>query len=214
MATKKKAAKRKIIPPVRYNQYNQPKEKVIRLDLGCGKNKRKDGEWIGVDIMDFEGVDVVADLSKKKWPWKDGSVDFVHASHFVEHLKPEERVHFVNELYRVLKNPVYKDGVVVTGQATIIVPHWASQRAYGDLTHQWPPVSEFWFYYLDKDWRAVNAPHNVDYTCDFKSVWGYNMHPEIQSRNQEFQQEAMKWKKEACSDLIANFEKKIVGVNA
>lgn len=210
MATNKKVTKRKsamtgILPTV----YNQPKEGVIKIDCGCGKNKRQDGNWIGIDIMDFEGVDIVLDLSKEKWPFKDGSVDEVHASHFVEHLKPKERIHFVNEIYRVLKKPEYNNaGAIVKGLATIIVPHWASQRAYGDLTHEWPPVSEFWFYYLDIDWRAVNAPHNVDYTCNFSVTWGYNMHPELQSRNMEFQQDAMKWKKEACSDLIANMIRK------
>ena len=180
----------------------------LRIDLGCGKNKRKDGDWIGVDEIKFDGVDVVLNIGKQKWPWKDGTVDEVHASHFVEHLKPEERIHFVNELQRVLKNPTYQDGKVVSGFATVITPHWASQRAYGDLTHQWPPVSEFWFYYLDKDWRAVNAPHNVDYKCHLSVTWGYNMHPEVVSRNQEYQVNAMKFWKEACSDTIATLIKK------
>jgi hypothetical protein len=184
--------------------------KPLLIDMGCGKNKIKDGrEWIGVDEIKFDGVDVVLNIGKQKWPWKDGSVDQVHASHFVEHLKPEERVHFVNELHRVLKNPAYTNGALSSGFATIIVPHWASQRAFGDLTHQWPPVSEFWFYYLDKDWRAVNAPHNQDYKCHLQVTWGYNMHPEIQSRNVEYQQNAMKWWKEACSDIIAQISKKV-----
>ena len=182
-------------------------DKPILVDLGCGKNKRGP-EWIGVDNIKFDGVDLVLNVGKQKWPWKDGTVDQVHASHFVEHLKPAERIHFVNELFRVLKKPEYLNGALTVGFCTVIVPHWASQRAYGDLTHEWPPVSEFWFYYLDKDWRAVNAPHNQDYTCNLAVTWGYNMHPELQSRNTEFQQDAMKWKKEACSDTIATLTKK------
>ena len=187
--------------------YNKPKEVIpIKIDIGCGKNK-KEG-FIGVDILEFEGVDKVFNAGKDKWPWKDGTVDEVHASHFVEHLLPAERIHFVNEIYRVLKMPEYNNGTLKSGFATIITPHWASQRAYGDLTHQWPPVSEFWFYYLDKDWRAVNAPHNMDYKCHLSVTWGYNMHPEIQSRNSEYQQNAMKYWKEACSDMIAQITKK------
>ena len=139
----------------------------------------------------------------------DGSVDEVHASHFVEHLYPAERIHFVNELFRVLKNPEYTNGTLSKGFATIITPHWASQRAFGDLTHCWPPISEFWFYYLDVEWRKVNAPHNIDYKCNFAVTWGYSMHPAIQSRNAEYQQNAMQWWKEACSDIIAQFSKKI-----
>lgn len=182
-------------------------EGPLKIDLGCGKNK-KGADWVGVDVLNFDGVDMVVDLAKSKWPWKDNSVDEAHASHFVEHLEPAERIHFVNELYRVLKEPLYDNGVLKSGFATVITPHWASQRAYGDLTHKWPPVSEFWFYYLDKDWRAVNAPHNVDYKCNFAVSWGYSLHPEIGPRNAEYQQNAMKFWKEACSDTLATFLKK------
>lgn len=191
------------------SKYNQPKEeKIIRVDIGCGKQKREG--FFGIDIIPFEGVDKVMNAGKDKWPFKDGTVDEVHASHFVEHLEPDERIHFVNELHRVLKNPTYDNaGKMISGLATVIVPHWASQRAYGDLTHKWPAVSEFWFYYLDKDWRAVNAPHNDFYKCNLTVTWGYSMHPEIQSRNAEYQQNAMKFWKEACSDIIAQLSKKV-----
>jgi SAM-dependent methyltransferase len=171
--------------------------KLLKLNLGSGPNKM-DG-FISVDSRPFDGkVDLVHDLTKR-WPWKDDSVDEVHASHFIEHLDAKGRIHFVNELYRVLR----KDA-----KATIIVPHWASNRAYGDLTHQWPPVSEMWFYYLDKNWRAQNAPHNDFYTCDFMCTWGYSMHPAIQSRNQEYQQHAMSFFKEACQDTVATMVKR------
>lgn len=184
-----------------------PKDTPLRIDIGCGPNKREG--FFGIDILDFKGVDKVMNAGKDKWPFKDGSVDEVHASHFVEHLEPMERAHFVNELYRVLKPVEYDNaGKMIKGFATVIVPHWASQRAYGDLTHKWPAVSEFWFYYLDKDWRAVNAPHNDFYTCNLTVNWGYGMHPEIQARNAEYQQNAMKFWKEACTDIIATMVKK------
>lgn len=172
-------------------------EQPLKLDLGCGKNKR-DG-FTGVDSRQFDGkVDIVHDLTKK-WPWKDNSVEEAHSSHFVEHLTGPERIHFVNELFRVLKPGA---------KATIITPHWASARAYGDLTHQWPPVSEFWFYYLDKNWRAANAPHNDTYTCDFACTWGHSLHQGIVSRNQEYQVHALTYWKEAAQDMIATFVKK------
>jgi len=148
MKTKKKTYSDKV-----KNKLNPTSIKPIRIDCGCGKNKRKDGDWIGVDVIAFEGVDIVMDLGKNKWPWKDGSVDEVHASHFVEHLKPEERIHFVNELYRVLKDPKYVDGKRVEGFATIIVPHWASQRAYGDLTHCFSEDTEI---LTENGWKSIS----------------------------------------------------------
>jgi len=174
-------------------------EKLLKLDLGCGTRK-KEG-FLGVDSRKFEGVDIVCDLgdSTKAWPWENDSVDDVNCSHLVEHFTARERIHFVNELHRVLKKG---------SKAFVAVPHWCSQRAYGDLTHQWPPVSEFWFYYLDKDWRAANAPHNDFYTCDFAITWGYALRPDIGTRNQEFQQFAMSNYKEACADMLATWAKK------
>jgi SAM-dependent methyltransferase len=167
----------------------------LKLDFGCGKNPREGFE--GVDVIDF-GQKHKVDLTKK-WPWKDASVDEAHASHFVEHLTPEERIHFVNELHRVLKPGA---------RCQVITPHWASMRAYGDLTHKWPPVSEFWFYYLSAEWRKVNAPHNDGYTCDFEVTWGHTLHPSLAGRNQEYIVNALTFDKEAAQDTIATFLKK------
>lgn len=176
----------------------------MKLDLGCGPNKREGFE--GVDSIAFPGVDHVVDL-RQKWPWDDNSVEEAHSSHFVEHLTAVERVHFANELCRVL---------VPAGKCQIVVPHWASCRAYGDPTHQWPPVSEFWFYYLSRDWRKANAPHtdiehwNQGLSCDFDATWGYSLHPSIVVRNAEAQQFATQFYKEACQDTIATLTKKPV----
>lgn len=176
----------------------------LKLDFGCGPNPREGFE--GVDRYDFGGrVRHVLDLRTGRWPWDDETVAEAHSSHFVEHLTGVERVHFVNELYRVL---------VPGGRCSLVVPHWASCRAYGDPTHQWPPVSEFWFYYLSKEWRAGNAPHTDaavwpdGFACDFEAVWGYVMHPALSVRNQEFQQDAFAWKKEAIQDVQCTLTKK------
>ena len=171
---------------------------TLRLDFGCGPHKREG--FTGVDRIAFVGVDRVVDLTKAPWPWADNSVTEAHASHFVEHLTAIERARFVNELYRVL---------VPDGKCQVIVPHWASCRAYGDPTHQWPPVSEFWFYYLNKEWREQNAPHTDaqvwehGFNCNLTATWGYRMRADLVVRNQEYQQFAMGNYKEACEDIIA-----------
>lgn len=173
----------------------QPVPELLRIDLGCGKNP-KEG-FIGVDSRAF-GQQLVHDLTKP-WPWADDSVDEAHCSHFVEHLEPMERVHFVNELYRVLKKGA---------KCQIITPHWSSNRAFGDMTHKWPPVAEMWYYYLSKDWREKNAPHNDFYICDFDATWAWGINQALLPRNQEFQQFAISWYKEACQDLMATVTKR------
>jgi ubiquinone/menaquinone biosynthesis C-methylase UbiE len=169
----------------------------VKIDIGCG-TKKKEG-FIGVDIIAFDGVDVVMYAGKDAWPWADNSVDEAYCSHFVEHLTADQRVHFVNELHRVLKPK---------GTCLIITPHWASLRAYGDLTHQWPPVSEMWYFYLNKEWREREAPHNKMYTCDFDATWGYGLDPQLGSRNAEYQQYAAQWFKNALSDTMATITKR------
>lgn len=174
----------------------QPDIKPLRLDLGCGRNKREG--FVGVDSLPFDGkVDVVCDL-RKPWQWKSDSVDEAHCSHFLEHLTGAERIHFFNELYRVMR----KDAKV-----TIITPHSSSGRAYGDPTHQWPPVVEFFWYYLDKGWRATNAPH-LDLKCDFAVTWGYNVAREWQSRTQETQLFGINHYREVAQDMIATAVKR------
>lgn len=128
---------------------------ITRLDLGCGGSKKQDGgPWTGVDCVSFPGVDVVHDLTRTPWPWADDSVDEVHCSHFLEHLTNLEgrweRVRFFNELHRVMRNGA---------KATIIVPHWCSNRFYGDPTHK-EPLSEMTWWYLWRDWRL-----GFDRTC-------------------------------------------------
>jgi len=173
----------------------------MKLDIGCGKNK-KEG-FIGVDQYAMEGVDVVMDV-RQKWSYDDNSVEEVHCSHFLEHLTGPERVRFYNELFRVLKPGA---------KATIITPHWASNRAYGDPTHQWPPVAEMAFYYLKQEWRNSQAPHtdakwNPDgYSCDFDATWGYSFAPDLGMRNQEYVQFALQNYKEAAQDMIATLIK-------
>lgn len=175
---------------------------TFKLDLGCGGKKREG--FHGVDQYPMEGVDTVLNIGEHAWPWETASVDEAVSSHFVEHLTTQQRCHFYNELSRVLKPGA---------KATIIVPHWCSNRAYGDPTHQWPPVSEMSFYYLKREWRAANAPHtdkqwNANgYDCDLDATWGYSFGPDLGVRNQEFIQFALANYKEAAQDLHATLTK-------
>jgi hypothetical protein len=173
-------------------------EQPLKLDLGAGTTKREG--YVSVDIRQFDGVQVVCDLARNTWPWADNSVDEVMCSHLLEHLTPPERMHFANELYRVLKPaPVGK----ATPHATIVTPHWASMRAYGDPTHVWPPVCEMAYHYWAAEWRKVNAPHLAELSCDFEVPQPtYSLHPFLLTRAVEHQQERLAWAKEAAQDMI------------
>lgn len=55
----------------------------LRIDLGCGPYK-KEGT-LGIDMQPLPGVNLVLDIEKEPLPFEDGSVVYVHSSHFLEH---------------------------------------------------------------------------------------------------------------------------------
>lgn len=179
-----------------------PITSVTKIDLGCGKNKREG--YFGVDQFAMPGVDLMLDLGKDPWPFSDDQIEDVHCSHFFEHLDVPGRIHFMNELYRVMK---------VDGKAVVTCPYGFSGRAYGDLSHCWPPVVEMSFFYFDRTWRMQNAPHlDIDYnpkglSCHFNSGYGYSMHPLLHTRNREFQELVINFCKEAAQDISATMTK-------
>lgn len=148
----------------------------------------------------------------KPWPWEDNSVDAIHCSHFLEHFGGWDRVHIFNEMYRVLKPKA---------KANVHVPYWKSGRAYGDPTHQWPPMSDFSLFYLRRGWRmggwkdangvdqGAQAPHtdasNVKfgYDCDFDVVPSYGLSGEAMGFSQDRLQHEVTHHVEVALDLLA-----------
>ena len=93
----------------------------MRLNLGCGDNPLPG--WTNVDIFPGPKVDVIADLNDD-WPWDFSSVDEVRSWHLFEHLP--DRVHTMNELWRVMKPAAV---------AEIQVPTVDAPAAFSSPTH-------------------------------------------------------------------------------
>jgi SAM-dependent methyltransferase len=167
----------------------------LRLDIGCGRSTPEG--WEGIDSLDF-GQKHIFDI-RAGLPFADASVDEVRSSHFVEHLTGAERVAFFNELYRVMKPGA---------TALIITPNWSHACAYGDPTHQWPPMSSWWPLYLNQDWRSANAPH-VAYTCNFDHTVAGSWDESIAARNPEAKSMMMHHYTNAWRDLIITLTKRI-----
>lgn len=97
----------------------------VKLDLGCGDRKRNDfPHFVGIDKIPGKGVDIVRDI-EKGLPFCDCSIDFIYASHLMEHI--EDLTFVMDEIWRVLK----KKGIL-----EIICPKWDSEMAYYDPTHK------------------------------------------------------------------------------
>lgn len=94
-----------------------------RLELGCGSRKRNP-DSIGVDLLEYDCVDIVGDVYEVLKTVPNGVVDEVYTSHFIEHV-PDVQL-LLDELARVLKS----DGALI-----IIVPHFSNPYFYSDVTH-------------------------------------------------------------------------------
>jgi hypothetical protein len=164
---------------------------LVRLDLGAGKGANTPEGFEKIDIVPGSDITVV-DLTKR-WPWKSNSVDEAQSNYLLQYLTPDERIHWANELYRVLKPGC---------RCVIFTPHWSAGKAYGDIRVQWPPVGEAWYQFLNKEFRDAQNCVIDGYTCDFECTFGYGLHPAISTRNQEYQQHAATFFKEAIQELV------------
>jgi len=73
----------------------------IKIDLGCGPNKRP--SYIGIDVEPF-GQEIIRDI-RRGLPFSDGIVSEVNMEHFLEHIPPGEDLFFlISEIYRVCHN--------------------------------------------------------------------------------------------------------------
>lgn len=95
----------------------------IELELGCGPRKRH-ASALGVDALDYPGVDLVGDVFEVLTALPAGCVDAVHAYHFLEHV--EELPRLLDELARVSCADAVLD---------VEVPHFSNPYFYSDPTH-------------------------------------------------------------------------------
>lgn len=93
-----------------------------KLDLGTGNKKPKG--FITLDIRKETKPDIVCDLEKDKIPFDDNSVDFIRASHILEHIR--NFFYMMNECYRIL---------TPKGLMEVTVPYYSSFLAIQDPTH-------------------------------------------------------------------------------
>jgi predicted SAM-dependent methyltransferase len=129
---------------------------VVRLNLGCNRNALEG--WTNVDLVNFKGVDVRTNLDAR-WPWEDGSVDYIRAYDLVEHLR--SNIHTMNEAWRVLR---------IGGTLEILVPSTDGRGAFQDPTHiSWWNVNTFYYFaviqeddqYRSHHLRRIYAPHLI-----------------------------------------------------
>ena len=96
------------------NRYHDIKS--MKLEIGCGPNKKKG--FYGIDLFNYPGVDKIVDVDSGI-PFKDNSVKEIYTAHVLEHVRKFEFV--IEEIYRVC---------APNAKITIKVPYFSGKSAF------------------------------------------------------------------------------------
>lgn len=168
-------------------------DEPLIIGLGCGR-KEKQGR-IGVDKVDLPNVDIVADIEHGLSFLPDHSVDQIHCSSVLEHIRNFENL--MAEIVRVLR----KDGT-----AHIFVPHFSNPYYYSDFTHTRHFGLYTFYYFVDEKHQPKRKVPNfytnvririlsqrLKFRSSFKFLkpikmllgWLLNLHPLVQQYYEE-----------------------------
>lgn len=127
----------------------------VELELGCGAFKRN-RQAVGIDILDYPGVDIVGDVYEILASFPDKSIDAVYGYHFIEHVPDVPRL--LEELARLVKPE---------GCVEFVAPHFSNPYFYSDPTHRSFFGLYTFCYYANKSPFARRVP-----TYGYKANFG------------------------------------------
>ena len=114
-------------------------------------------DTIEINKQDFKVAKPLYYSAPGKLPFKEREIDFIHCSHLVEHLYP-------NELYEFLKNI---DAVLKLGGVLVISTPLLWEKFYNDLTHVKPYNPKVFIKYLS---LPVDNPSNKRISNNYKVI--------------------------------------------
>ena len=89
---------------------------MIKLNLGCGPQDIRP-DYVNIDIVDYPGVDKVADARNLSF-YENDSVEYIVAQHLLEYIPRKDMSSTLREWHRVLKQDSHLE-IRVTDIATI-----------------------------------------------------------------------------------------------
>lgn len=135
--------------------------KGMLLDVGC--RDRKQPNFLGLDSVARDGVDIVHDLEKFPYPIESESCLTIKCAHVIEHIKPWLVIPFMDELWRML---------LPDGQLAISAPYAGSPGFWQDPTHctavtertflHFDPDVPLYQQYQPKPWRVEHSAYKPD----------------------------------------------------
>jgi predicted SAM-dependent methyltransferase len=149
--------------------------KKNKLNIGSGRDVKPD--YVNLDSVKLPGVDVVHDLNRFPWPFKDNEFSEAYCSHVLEHL--DSIIRPMEEIWRILKKG---------GRAVIEVPIFPSVGAMADPTHKsfytyqtfnYFRVGDGLNYYTKARFRIVKRKIVFSKLLPFLT-WFFNISPQMQ----------------------------------
>lgn len=135
----------------------------MKLNLGCGFEKFDD--YVGMDVLPQVNPDIVWNMSRTPWPFKDNSFEEIRCMHVFEHI-PQPHWSEIDPIIRIFDEAwrVLEPG----GIFHFIIGHPnVSRKASGLLTYR--PFTPYTFegFYLDREITlAANEQHHVRYLAE------------------------------------------------
>ena len=119
---------------------NKNSQSSKTLDIGCGKHKFPGS--VGMDKVKLDGVDVIHDINKFPWPFKNNEFNCIKMSHVIEHC--DSIVDTMQEVHRVTCH---------FGVVEITTPHYTDAISWSDITHKWH-LNTRAFRYFDPNYKT------------------------------------------------------------
>ena len=110
---------------------------MLTLDVGCGINKLAGA--IGIDRNPSSRADVICDLDRFPYPFRDSSFDKLRAIHVIEHVS--DVIKTMEEFHRLVR---------AGGEVFIVTPHYTDFSSFCDPTHRWH-LNSFSLRYFGQD---------------------------------------------------------------
>jgi SAM-dependent methyltransferase len=181
----------------------QPDSVAARvLDVGCGVKKFPGS--IGIDRNIDSRADVLCDLDRFPYPFRDNSFDQVRAVHVIEHVADVIRT--MEEFHRLVRSG---------GDVFIATPHYTDFSSFCDPTHRWH-LNSFSFRYFGENnagfgyytrcryreksvrvkllafWRWLGFEFLVNQFPRFRRFWEHYLCFVVRGKAMEFELQALK----------------------
>ncbi len=172
------------------------------LDVGCGVKKFP--RAIGIDNNPATHADVLADLDRLPYPFRDNSFDQIRVIHVIEHVS--NVIKAMEEFHR-LGRP--------GARVILATPHYTDFSSFCDPTHKWH-LNSFSFRYFGPDdagfgyytrakfreisvkvkllafWRYLGFEFLVNRFPRFRRFWEYYLCYVVRGKVMEFEFEVVK----------------------